>query len=120
MNSRFFSSVLNLALLGVKGLNKVLPVKYLNVCLQASTKFALASDNPAQALDFFGTVGELTEETPSHISKAAKLKETSKDAHLVGLDNIKEKHRKSEETTEIKRKTKKRRRSRTEGGQLIL
>ncbi|KAL9982085.1 hypothetical protein ACROYT_G010879 [Oculina patagonica] len=75
--------------------------------VKASAKCALDSVNAAHALDFFGTLGE-TEGSPSRIKA-----ETSKDAHLLGLDKpFKTKSRKleGEETSEIRRKKKKRKR----------
>lgn len=85
----------------------------MNICWQDSTECAFNSGNVAEALDFFGTLGE-PGDSLSRSSKAEKSKGTSKD--LLDLDNIKTKNRKSEEeSSEFRGKRKKRKRVTTEG-----
>lgn len=85
----------------------------MNICRQDSSECAFNSENVAQALDFFGTLGE-PGDSLSQSSKAEKSKGTSND--LVGPVNIRKKNRKSEEeSSEVREKRKKRKRVTTEG-----
>ena len=85
----------------------------MNVYRQDSAECALNSENVAQALDFFGTLGE-PEDSLSQRSKAEKSKGTSND--LVDPVNIRKKNRNSEEkSSEVWVKRKKRERVAIEG-----
>ena len=81
---------------------------------KASSNGSSETENAAQALDFFGTLRE-TEEAPSQISKDHELKRNVKNVPLLDVDKIKAKHRKLEDTLEIGRKRKKRRKDTSQG-----
>ena len=85
----------------------------MNIYRQDSTECAFNSENVAQVLDFFGTLGE-PGHSLSQTSNAEKFKGSSKD--LVDPGNIRKKNRKSEEeSSEFRRKRKKRKQVTAEG-----
>lgn len=85
----------------------------LNICRQDSNECAFHSENVAQALDFFGTLGEAGDSF-GRARKAEKSKGSSTD--LLDPGNFKNKNRKSEEeSSEFRGKRKKRKRATTKG-----
>ena len=85
----------------------------MNIYRQDSNDRSFHSENVAQALDFFGTLGE-PGDSVGRTSKAEKSKGPSTD--LLDPGNVKNRNRKSEEeSSEFQRKRKKRKRATTKG-----
>ena len=86
----------------------------MNIYRQDSNESAFNSENVAQALDFFGTLGE-PGDSLTQSSEAEKSKLTSKPG-LLDPGNIRNKNRKSEEEcSDYRGKRKKRKRVTTKG-----
>lgn len=84
----------------------------LNIYLQDSNECVFHSGNVAQALDFFGTLGE-PGDSLDRTSKAEKSKGTSKD--LLDSGNRTKNKKSEEESSEFRGKRKKRKRVTTKG-----
>lgn len=84
----------------------------MNIYLQDSNECVFHSENVAQALDFFGTLGE-PGDSLDRTSKAEKSKGTSKD--LLDSGNRTKNKKSEEESSEFRGKRKKRKRVTTKG-----